>query len=630
MKRNSKKKGAAEAGASPTATTGGPAISSRRSRREETQTKDQSLVTSTATTESSFVAQRDSASRECNASQGAAPITPNSLAGSHQPSSPPAGDTPENHGAGNLSPIIKFRSAQRAFMRGVDEWRLVAFVARRQFGKTTIFSAIAMKKMMKRRNHTVVFGSAKLNLSREIVRKEAEVIQKAIRHLQAQASKEKALLQVADQITGQVPDKLSADDFADLFEAQRLEFRLFHDRGSYSRTKVVALRPDTVGETGDLMADEIARIKNWQEVWEAIEPIISSDPTYRLTLATTPPPDDAHYSFGMLAPPVGTQFPINAAGNWYTSEMNVRVLRVDAYDAWADGVPVYDLQQGEPLAPDEHRRRAWDKDAWDRNYGVKFLFGGTAAISVPALSHAQSAGLGQCLCVRVDDDTDLEVALAFLKDHLGSGPVGLGLDVATTEKETSNPSALSIMERTGNVFPIRLMLVWKTADPDRAELILTAVLDVIAERIEGGKARRLCIDATNERYFAQALRKRLGRRVVVELVISSETIELPGEPEPVTMKAYLGNEFAAHIEDGKVPLPPERYIKEDFRLVKKAKGSFDCDLGSNGEHGDTFDAGKLSLRALKSTAGGILSIAGMTIGTGRSGFPAFKPVTWRA
>jgi hypothetical protein len=190
-------------------------------------------------------------------------------------------------------------------------------------------------------------------------------------------------------------------DFADLFEAQRLEFRLYHDRGQYSRTKVVALRPDAVGETGDLMADEIGRVANWREVWEAISPIVASNPDFRLCLCTTPPPDDTHYSFEMLAPPVGTIFTPNKEGNIYRSDFGVRVLRLDAADAYLDGVPIYDMENGEALPPDEARRRDPDKDAWDRNYGCKFVLGGTGACSLMALDTAQRRGIEKTAFVNV-------------------------------------------------------------------------------------------------------------------------------------------------------------------------------------------------------------------------------------
>lgn len=496
------------------------------------------------------------------------------------------------------APAIKLRTAQRRFLRLVDEHRLICFLARRQFGKTTTFAALALKKMMKKEHHTVIFGSAKLNLSREIVRKEAEIIQKAIRELQAPAVKEEGLLKLANAETGKaIQDELSADDFADLFEAQRLEFRFFHGRSSYSRTKVVALRPDTVGETGDLMCDEIGRIGNWREVWEAVEPIISSSPEFRLTLATTPPPDDSHYSFEMLAAPLEAQFRACAEGNLYRSEIGIAVLRVDAWDAWEDGVPVYDLHSGEPLDPAEHRRRSLDKDAWDRNYGCKFVLGGTAACGLLQLETAQRRGIGQCALFYIETEADVLKGIAFVRQNLGAGKVGLGFDLATTEKGTSNPSAFTVLEECGPELVARAVFVWKTKDDLLAEHRAEAIVDAVAARKEGGRARALAVDATNERYFAGSLRRKLAAKVPVELVVASESY-VPIGREAMPMKQYLGSVLVGDLDDNHLTLPPERYLREDWRLVKRARGTFDNEVSPDGKHGDTFDGTKLARFAL--------------------------------
>ena len=272
---------------------------------------------------------------------------------------------------------MRVRSGQKEFQAGVMKRRIAALLARRQFGKTTLAALIALQKMMIKAGHTVVFGSVKLDLGREIVRKEAEVLQRAIQQL-AEDSGE-SLIGLFDAESGKAINRISADDFAEVYEAQRLEFRLYHSRTTYSRTKVVALTPAAVGETGDLILDEVGRVKNFREVWEAVKPIISSQPDFRCVLTTTPPPDDTHYSFELLAPPIGATFPVNPSGNWYKSELGVWVLRVDAWDAYADGIPLYDDDTGAPISPEEARRREHDKDAWDRNYGVKFVLGGTAA-----------------------------------------------------------------------------------------------------------------------------------------------------------------------------------------------------------------------------------------------------------
>lgn len=521
-----------------------------------------------------------------------------------------------------MSALLQMRRAQRRFVQLVDKHRLLAFLARRQFGKTTTFARIALKKMMKQRDHTVIFGSAKLNLSREIVRKEAQILQAAIREAIEQSGKKElaGMLRVYDATTHRAPDKLTADDFAEMFEAQRLEFRFYHDRGSYSRTKVVALLPDTVGETGDLMGDEIGRVKNWREVWEAISPIVASNPQFRICLSTTPPPDDGHFSFDMLAPPVGVDFKPNPEGNLYTSDMGVTVLRVDAWDAFADGVPVYDLATGDALSPDESRRREPDKDAWDRNYGCKFVIGGTSACGLIQLDTAQRRGVESCVFVNVSCDEDFDRALEGLKRVLGPGKVGIGIDTATTTAGTSNPTSVSVVEQVGVDFIIRLVMVWKTADPEIADDRFIRTIKVVNKRSAGGRARRVCVDATNERYYAIKLRRKLTPLAPTELVVASTTVDKSGYG-PQTMKQLLGMQLIGSLDDNHLTMPADRYVREDWRLVKKEKGMLTCTPDSEGRHGDTFDSSKLGLHALTSKAG----VAQIDLNVEMSGGGMLKP-----
>jgi hypothetical protein len=521
--------------------------------------------------------------------------------------------------------ILKFRSGQKEFMRGVDRHGITGFLARRQYGKTTMLAAIAMKKMMKQRDHTIIFGSVKLSLGGEVVRKESHLMRATIGALRA----EDGQLRMVEQGSEKKLDGITDDLFDEIFASSKFEFRYYHDRTSYSRTKVVALEPDTVGETGDLICDEISRKKNWPEVWEAIEPIAQSNPNFRVIFATTPSPDDAHLSNEMLVPPVGTDLPVNPQGNWYRTDFGIWVLRVDAFDAYADGVPVYDLETREPLDPTEHRRRANDKDSWDRNYGCKFVLGGTSAVGVVQLNSAQTRGVGQCAFFLCEEDGDFERALDFVAAHVSEGKIGLGWDLATTEKEASNPSSFTVTEDIDGLnWKGTATIAWKTADPDIALARAKAIVQVINMRPKGGRARGLAIDATNERYFAVRVQRVLSALVPVELVIASETVEQPGS-EPITKKALLGNQLAADINENRATLPPEKYIKEDFRRVKRDRGSFACEMGPNGEHGDTFDSQKLSLYKLRGGASGAISaetIAKIRIGGARTAHtPLFLP-----
>jgi hypothetical protein len=514
---------------------------------------------------------------------------------------------------------FRVRAGQLELERGIVDHRIVGFLTRRQYGKTTEAARISLKKMMRRPGHTVVFGSVKLDLGREITRKESEAMQKAFGVIADQAAKAHAQLDVVDPEKGRSVARVNMDDWADLYEAQRLEFRLYHSRTVYSRTKVVALTPEAVGETGDLILDEVGRVKKFREVWEAVKPIISSNPEFRCLLTTTPPPDDTHYSFELLSPPIGKEFPVNPRGNWYRSDLGVWILRVTAWDAYADNVVLYDDDTGAPITPDQSRARDHDKDAWDRNYGVKFVVGGTSACGLVQLHSAQERGVGKCALFRIDDDLSFEAALEWLLKHLGPGPVGLGWDLATTTSETSNPSSLSVLEQIGTDLIDRAIFVWKLWDPDVAIERVQRVLQVIRARPEGGRARRLAIDATNERYFAQRVRKELAAELPVELVIGSETIELPGQPEPITMKQFLGGQLVAELDDNHLTLPPERYLREDWRLVKKEKGQFVCQPDIDGKHGDTFDSTKLALRALRSTQGALTTTEGIKLSTSHRG-----------
>ena len=481
-------------------------------------------------------------------------------------------------------PVIQMRSGQRRLFQLVEQYRLLGFIARRQYGKTTTCANIALMKMMKSRDHTVIFGSAKLNLSREIVRKEAAVFEKAISA--AMARLEDGKVQLADDKTGSTLHGLTSDDFADLFEHSRLEFRYYHTRSSYSRTKVVALRPDTVGETGDLMCDEVGRIGNWKDVWEAVEPIVASNPQFRILLLTTPPPDDAHYSFEQLAPPPGMKFPISPDGNVYESVKGVTCLRVDAWDAYADGVALYDTKTAKPVTPEESRRRAFDKDAWDRNYGCLFITGGSAAVGLIPLMEAMERG-ERAGCVYAEDDLPTNWERLF---DLSQGPIGIGADPATTEGEKSNPFGIAVTQRIDGRYVTKLILSFKSKDPKKPK----AILRELATRL---KAKAVAIDATSEVYWATEVREELEGVSGVILVKNSEKLDFMGER--VLYKTYLGQLLVNAIDEGQSDLPNDFNVKDDFRLVKKMKGGFDNSLDTaTGRHGDLFDGTKLSLHAI--------------------------------
>lgn len=296
-------------------------------------------------------------------------------------------------------PIIQLRDYQaHAFKITVG---MMAYVWRRQAGKSFLLASTALDWMMED-ICDVIFASASVNLGTENIRKEAEVWSIVTNSLRTAAEQRgHQLTTSADDDNGNL---LDADAIADLFEHQKLETKLWHTNVNYSRSKVVAPNPDTaVGWTGHVILDEVGRIPNFQDVFEAMEPIVSSSQNFRIRMATTPPPDDSHYSYELLAPPAGTDFKTNPNGNFYETEAGLLIHRVDAKDGYEAGIPLYDLKNRQPLTPEEHRELAVDRQAWDRNYGLAFLSGGSAALSRYALINAQNRGANYSSAIHITD-----------------------------------------------------------------------------------------------------------------------------------------------------------------------------------------------------------------------------------
>lgn len=292
-------------------------------------------------------------------------------------------------------PIIRLRAYQLECFR--HKLRRLFMLWSRQKGKSFALGAQGLDWMMEMQGVLVTFISASMTLGQEILLKEVGVWMQML----------EALRQAADQaglkLTSNA-DGLDFDAVADLFEHSKLETKLWHTRTICSRSRVIAPNPDTaVGWTGHIIGDEVGRWPNAQDVFEAILPIMDSHPEYKIRLATTPPPDDRHYTFTLFQPPPGTTFDPNPKGNWYKSEYGIMVHRVDAWDAHLAGVPLHHPDTKKPCTPEEHRACFPDKTAWDRNYALLFLAGGTSAISITAMANAQAKGIGQCMGVNITE-----------------------------------------------------------------------------------------------------------------------------------------------------------------------------------------------------------------------------------
>ncbi len=310
----------------------------------------------------------------------------------------------------SAAPLVSLRQyTVDPFWNDTDGTQL--WLWRRQAGKSYTAANKALRRMMEFRGLSSFFVSASVALGSEFVRKEAEVWSKILAETQirALAAKQEMHCYATDKGKTLEFDFRDLDALSEIFEAQKLETRIYHDRTTYSRSRVIAPNPATaVGWTGDIWMDEVGRMPDFKDVLEAVLPFMSSNPQFRLLMITTPPPDDAHYSWELFAPKAGEgEFKPNPRGNYYTSQAGYKVHRVDAEDAAAAGIAMYDDVTRQAMTPAEHRARAYDKTAWDRNFALKFIAGGQAAVSLNDLNRAM-AGPPQGIAL---DITDRLVAL---------------------------------------------------------------------------------------------------------------------------------------------------------------------------------------------------------------------------
>ncbi|MBE7497129.1 MAG: hypothetical protein HS117_19480 [Verrucomicrobiaceae bacterium] len=526
-----------------------------------------------------------------------------------------------------MSKRLVWLPPQLEVLKRCDSTGMMYVETRRQFGKTTLFSGIALKKMMKFKGRLVTFASASLNVGKELIYKQDSIVSGAVQmlreNLRDTVKKEAAVFHATlDDFTAEAAaagmrfnlaerdgkdyKQIDVDGIADLFERSRLEMRLWHSTGVCSRTQIIAPNPATArGFTGDVLIDEIGFIPDFAELWEAMEPIASRDPTFRLVMASTPPPDEGHLCFKIGQPPKGMTFEPNANGHWYRSAAGVLCLRVDVWDAEKCGVKLYDLETRQPITPEQHRALSFDKDAWDRNYALKRIPGGLVAMPSTAIDAAQAKGAEDCLAFDLgtieegQEEATLARVVGAVQNIAGAGSWGAGYDIATTTNAKSNPSSLTLTQAKGAERRARLIVRWKSANPEFSKSLVIRACETLKHA--GGTLRAVGIDGSNERYFASQMKAALeAAGFSVQIVVSGETQEDPDNPKAkMRMKEKLGGLLVNTATDRLLALPPDKWVKDDFLLQKKEKGLFVCDLDAAGNHGDTFDSTKLSVFALE-------------------------------
>lgn len=224
------------------------------------------------------------------------------------------------------------------------------------------------------------------------------------------------------------------------YEDMRFELRITVG-GRVSRIKILAANPRTArGFSGDLILDEFAFHEDSNAIWEAAEPILSSNRDYLCRIASTG--NGSRNMFYRLA----SGGAVNEAGIG-VSHSGYALSRVPRSLAYRFGVKIYDVRSRRELTPEEARTLSLDKRAYDQNYECAFADENMALLTHELISAAERDDLGD-ICSH-----DWSSAA---QDRLLSarGDLYVGVDVGRSRDLT----VMAVVERLGSAWACRALL----------------------------------------------------------------------------------------------------------------------------------------------------------------------------
>lgn len=316
--------------------------------------------------------------------------------------------------------LIKFRPYQLPVFQDRTTGILVLHWSR-QIGKSFTLASWAVDRLLSRPGRLVTVLSNSRDNGAEFLQKCTEVCRML------------GLAEEQVQANGAAGEGYaSVDQSADLsYEAMRMECRVsLRDDSGILRTgriKVLAANPRTArGFSGDLILDEFAFHEDSVAIWEAAEPILSSNPDFLCRIASTGN-GRANMFYRMAAGPGPYD------GTPFASIEGFKVSRVARSQAHKQGVKVYDPNTREPITPEQAESKAMDKRAYRQNYECEFADENSAL-----LPHAL---ISSCERSVITIDSQVWTPSAIARMHRAHGDLYVGADFGRQRDRSSVPVA---------------------------------------------------------------------------------------------------------------------------------------------------------------------------------------------
>lgn len=430
----------------------------------------------------------------------------------------------------NVSPVatsglVKFRKYQERVFWDHQTKTLIIHWSR-QVGKSYTLAAWAVDRLLRHPGRLVTVLSNSRANGIEFVLKCQEVCRKL-----GQAIEIDSNIEELDKRTD-----LSEDMKYDMM---RGEVRITID-GHVGRILVLAANPRTArGFSGDLILDEFAFHENSAAIWEAAEPIISSNPDFLCRIASTG----------------------NGRRNMFyqlISEGRMPYYRVRRSDAWAAGeIKIYSAVTGKEITPEQARSEASDKRAYDQNYECAFNDENTALLTQELINAAQREG------IKIEEQAWSEatiVRLAAIKNPLfGGQDVGRKRDL----------SVVSVLEKAGNSYRIVAMLRMEN-------LRLPAQQKQLDRLLHLENFRRIEIDMTGLGTglveYAQEDHGEFrvaGVNFATTEPITRRILAEGRKAETARVTEIMATEVLAVFEDRAITIPMDAELRDDLRKPEK-------------------------------------------------------------
>ena len=452
-------------------------------------------------------------------------------------------------------PLVKFREYQLPIFKDRATGILILWWSR-QIGKSFTLAAWCVDRLITRPGRLVTVLSNSKDNGAEFALKCVEIGQ---------------LLKIAKEDLG-----FEATDETVDFEDMKYEIKI-RVKGKVGRIKVLAASPRTArGFSGDLVIDEFAFHEDGAAIWDAAEPILSSNPDFLCRIASTG----------------------NGTNNMFYRMVTEGVYPVNIVrrsDAWRMGVKIYDPKTRKPITPEEAREAAIDKASYDQNYECKFASETGSLLTNAMINRAKEQSDGVIFEGGVPEE-----ALRRLDEAKARGNrVVCGFDVAATRDYTVITALEEIGQTLHGLFIVRIKGQRLPVQKAEARKILNH------EAVE-----KMAIDESGIGLgLVQDLSDEYPEKVIGVNFASSEVIEeyVDERGKVRQRKARVTEVMATDLveahEDGTINYPVDGIVRDDLKKPKKIRMGNRISIAAESTktgHGDHFWSLALGKKASKS------------------------------